>query len=285
MSGRIGTHIRSNVVGYVALFIALGGVTYAAGLAKDSVKAKQIKTGAVRSDEAKDNSLTGDDVADGGLAGADVADGGLTGADVANDSFTGIDVANDSLTGDDVAEGTLVLPGESATALLDKLKTVDGAGSGLSADSLDSVDSSDLYTKADSDNRFPLADANFAMVAASSVSTYVPFANWAELNLACDAGGAPSLSLTNKSGSNLRLYTDTGDPAPAGGPPLANNTTGGSVTGAAPADGNADHVTYLTRGPLGTVRFEAWYENLNASTNCLFNVQAFGQAIGLTPVS
>src|SRR5688572_1321360 len=139
VSGRISGHLRSNVVGYVALFIALGGVTYAAGLAEDSVKSKQIKTGAVRSDEAKDNSLTGSDVAD--------------------RSITGVDVAGDSLTGAEVAESTLNLPAaDTPEQLLDKLKTVDGAGSGLSADALDDVDSSNLYTKGDSDSRFPLYD-------------------------------------------------------------------------------------------------------------------------------
>ena len=132
MNGRIGTHVRSNVVGYVALFIALGGVTYAAGLAKDSVKSKQIKTGAVRSAEAKDNSLTGTDVADNSLTGTDVTDGGLTGADV----------ADDSLTGADVQESTLNLPTDTPQQLLEKILTVDGAGTGLSADSLDSLDSS-----------------------------------------------------------------------------------------------------------------------------------------------
>ena len=242
MDGRIGRHIRSNVVGYVALFIALGGVTYAAGLAKDSVKSKQIKKGAVRSEEVKD----------------------------------------DALTGVDVNESSLVLPQETAQSVLDKLKTVDGQGSGLSADSLDSLDSSNLYTRDDSDARFPVADASFSMVSAGTAGSYIPFVNWAELILACDGGGVPSVALSNGSGANLRVYTDTGDPAPATtAGPLANGATTAATAGTA-GDGTADHVTYLTRGPLGTVRLEVWYENLAGSTNCLFNVQALGQAIGLT---
>lgn len=40
----IRTHLRSNVVGYVALFLALTAGAYAAGLPKNSVKSKQIKT-------------------------------------------------------------------------------------------------------------------------------------------------------------------------------------------------------------------------------------------------
>jgi hypothetical protein len=44
----IASHIRANVVGYVALFLALGGVSYAAGLAPNSVKSKHIKNGQYR---------------------------------------------------------------------------------------------------------------------------------------------------------------------------------------------------------------------------------------------
>jgi hypothetical protein len=243
VSGRIGTHLRSNVVGYVALFIALGGVTYAAGLGPDSVKSKQIKQGAVRSEEVKD----------------------------------------DSITGVDVNESSLVLAGETASALLDKVKTVDGAGSGLSADSLDELDSSNLYTKADSDARFPLADIGFQNLTASSTGTYIPFADFAELDLVCDAGGNPSVALKNISGSNLRVYTDTGADVPTVNAPLGNGAST-TLVGTAAADNTADRITYLVRGGVGTVRIEAWIENLGApnTTNCLFNTQALGQG-ALTP--
>jgi hypothetical protein len=266
VSSRIGRHIRSNVVGYVALFIALGGVTYAAGLARDSVKAKQIKTGAVRSDEAKDNSLTGTDVADGSLG--------------------GIDVTDDSITGADVQESSLNLPpaaSDTPQQILDKLITVDGAGSGLSADSLDTLDSSDLYTRTASDARYPVGTGNVSMITANTTSTRNPFASFAELTFVCDAGGNPSVALKNVSGSNLRVYTDTGDPAPTLNAPLNNGATTTPVA-AANADNTADHVTYLVRGGLGTASFDVWVENQGApnATNCLFNFQALGQAT-LTP--
>ncbi len=243
MSGRIGTHLRSNVVGYVALFIALGGVTYAAGLARDSVKSKQIKAGAVRSEE----------------------------------------VLDDTITGFDVNESSLVLAGETSTALLDKLKTVDGAGSSLSADSLDELDSSNLYTKLETDERFPLADARFANLTAATTGTYIPFADFAQLDLACDAGGNPTVALKNVSGSNLRVYTDTGAADPTVNAPLGNGASTTPV-GSAVADNTADRITYLVRGGVGTVRIEAWIENLGApnTTNCLFNTQALGQG-ALTP--
>ena len=64
----IGRHARGNVVGYVALVLALGlGTAWGAGLAKNSVKSKQIKDGQVKSA----------DLADGGVSGTDVAEGTL----------------------------------------------------------------------------------------------------------------------------------------------------------------------------------------------------------------
>lgn len=55
-------HARRNAVAYVALFVALGGTSYAAvKLPKNSVGATQIKTNAVRSAEVKNGSLTAKD--------------------------------------------------------------------------------------------------------------------------------------------------------------------------------------------------------------------------------
>ncbi len=55
---RLTGHMRHNVVAYLALFIALGGSSYAAiKLPANSVGAKQIKKDAVRSSDAKNSSL------------------------------------------------------------------------------------------------------------------------------------------------------------------------------------------------------------------------------------
>jgi hypothetical protein len=58
-------HIRSNIVGYVALFVALSGVAYAANaVPKNSVSSSSIKTGAVKSSDVGDEALTGTDVSE-----------------------------------------------------------------------------------------------------------------------------------------------------------------------------------------------------------------------------
>ena len=153
----------SMLVALLALFVALTGVAWAAGLAKNSVKSKQIKDGQVRNadlaanavDSAKTrdeslggadvggltgadiDGLTGADVVDGSLDGADVdgltgADvGGLTGADVEDESMTGADVGG--LTGADVTDGSLGGPDVDESTL-----------QGVNADQLDGLDANSL---------------------------------------------------------------------------------------------------------------------------------------------
>jgi hypothetical protein len=74
------THLRHNVVAYLALFVALSGTSYAAvTLAKDSVTAKQIKAGSVRTDEVKDKSLQARDFKSGELPAGPQGPQGATG--------------------------------------------------------------------------------------------------------------------------------------------------------------------------------------------------------------
>jgi hypothetical protein len=66
---RITRHLSyANVMASLALFLALGGISWAAAtLPRDSVGAKQIKTNAVGSSEVKDRALTARDFAPGAL--------------------------------------------------------------------------------------------------------------------------------------------------------------------------------------------------------------------------
>ena len=118
----------ANVVATVALFIALGGGAWA--LAKDSVGSREIENGSVRSQELKD--------------------GDVRGADIEANAVQGSDVADDSLTGTDVQESSLMLQPPSGGQILDRLRGVDGSGSGLDADTLDGTESDDVFRR----NRF-----------------------------------------------------------------------------------------------------------------------------------
>ena len=84
----------ARVMSLVAVFIALTAGAYAAGLAKNSVKSKQIKDGAVQSQDLKDGAVSGGKVADGSLTGADVTDDSLTGADIAESTLQGVSAAD-----------------------------------------------------------------------------------------------------------------------------------------------------------------------------------------------
>ena len=127
MSQQISAYIRQNILGLVAIFIALGGVSWAASsLPKNSVTSKQLRNGQVKAADLAANSVTGPKVADGSLGGADIDEasldlppataGGTAGGDLAGaypnpvlagNSVGGGEVANDSLTGDDILESGL----------------------------------------------------------------------------------------------------------------------------------------------------------------------------------
>lgn len=93
----------ANVVATLALFIALGGTSYAALV----------------------------------VTGASVRDGSLTGKDLRDSSVRGIDVLNGTLTLADLADGAEAALRGTGSQILARLGSVDGAGSGLDADLLD----------------------------------------------------------------------------------------------------------------------------------------------------
>jgi hypothetical protein len=78
MSRTFRGHVRSNVIGYLALFIALGGVSYAT-VSKNSVGTKQLKKNAVTSAKVKNGSLKAVDFGAGQLPAGAKGDTGATG--------------------------------------------------------------------------------------------------------------------------------------------------------------------------------------------------------------
>ena len=84
-------YFRRNVVGFLALFVALGGTAYAV----NTVGSSDIIDGQVKSVDVGDNEI----------GSADVKDGSLNTFDV--HSFIGEDVIDGTLTGADINEGSL----------------------------------------------------------------------------------------------------------------------------------------------------------------------------------
>jgi hypothetical protein len=111
---RLTHHMRQNVVAYLALFVALGGTSYAAiRLPANSVGANQIRTNAVRSVDVKNSSLLAADFKRGqlragprgaqgaaGLQGAPGRDGtnGTDGTNGAKGTFGNVEARNEAYT-------------------------------------------------------------------------------------------------------------------------------------------------------------------------------------------
>ena len=102
MLRRIIFHLRNNVVGYVALFAALGGTSYAAvRLAPGSVTNRALARGAVSHSKLAANSVTSADIADGSLKPGDFARQTMT----ALTKGGGVTTAADGTTGSRGANG------------------------------------------------------------------------------------------------------------------------------------------------------------------------------------
>ena len=165
MRQSVSEHLRSNVIGYIALFcFAMSGVAGALP-GKNKVDSGDIKNGKVKSVDVLDNGLTGADIddatltvpasgtaggdlagtfpnptigpgavgataiADGAVGGAAIADGGVGAAEVADGSVGASDLGADSVKSSAVANGTLTgddVAGETLT------------GAEINEDSLDS---------------------------------------------------------------------------------------------------------------------------------------------------
>jgi hypothetical protein len=90
VAGRIRNHLRSNLIGYVALFIGLGGSAYAAAeigsddIRRNAVISKHLRKNAVTSQDIRNRKgVTSRDVKDATLRSSDVKDHGLRTKDVA----------------------------------------------------------------------------------------------------------------------------------------------------------------------------------------------------------
>jgi hypothetical protein len=95
MHRRITRHIRSNVVGYLALFVALSGTAYAvdgplpgqnqvgsADIINNDVQSADIKDANVTNLDLRSNAVTAGKILDGEVSSADVQDNSLTASDI-----------------------------------------------------------------------------------------------------------------------------------------------------------------------------------------------------------
>jgi hypothetical protein len=121
MLERVRTHFQQNVIGYLALFVALGGTSaYAANtvfstdivdgevktpdLATDAVTQPKLRDAAVGRPELANGVVSREKLNNGAVDGSKVFDDSLTGADVT--SLTGADVTDNTLTGADISDNS-----------------------------------------------------------------------------------------------------------------------------------------------------------------------------------
>jgi len=105
-------YFRGNVVGFVALFVAMGGTAYAV----NTVGSADIIDGEVKSVDIGNNEIGSSDVKDGSLntfdvhsfLGVDVVDGSLTGADISDNSLSFLDIGSQQVGSDEVQNDSLL---------------------------------------------------------------------------------------------------------------------------------------------------------------------------------
>jgi hypothetical protein len=111
MQHRIRDHIRSNVVGYIALFcFAMGGSAYALDgplPGQNQVGSEDIINGEVRNGDLGADSVASGKIADRQVKNADLGLGASSSNTIADGGIQGIDVKNDTLTGTQIDESTL----------------------------------------------------------------------------------------------------------------------------------------------------------------------------------
>ena len=141
MLARFRSHVHSNVVGYVALFVALGGTgAYAANtigsedVIDDSLQSQDIKNLTIGTNDLAINSVFGSRIRDQAILSSHVVDDALTGADIAEylpmsgggltaapdgnqfASFTGDSITTTSVMGNLTPNKTMTLKNFRATA-------------------------------------------------------------------------------------------------------------------------------------------------------------------------
>lgn len=107
MSRSVLRFLRGNTIALLALFIALGGTTYAAtALPKNSVGTKQLRKNAVTNPKIKANAVTG----------AKVKNDSLTGADILESSLGTVPSATHATTADSATNATNATNATHATS-------------------------------------------------------------------------------------------------------------------------------------------------------------------------
>lgn len=230
-SQRIGRHLRSNAVAYVALFVALSG-TAAALPGHDNVKAKNLAPGSVKSKAIAKDAVKASKIANSAVANAAVAPGAISSTKLAagavitsalgDAAVTTPKLADDAVTRQKIVQGS-VNGGKLANGSVDSAKVNNGSLLG-----------EDFAPGQLGDGFVLAANGNFTIARAGPVfviATLVPDCPAPPCTYAVQVSGAPvpNAAFTGTPPSQLALIGVT-SPQTAGTHPISLQITGAGAS-------------------------------------------------------
>jgi hypothetical protein len=232
------------VLGTIAIFISLGGVSYG------------VATGTIDSREIKNSTIRGKDIRNSTVRGKDIRNSTITARDLRNGSVSSSDIKNNSLTGNDVLESSLGTVPSANTA--NAANTANFAG--LSGATLGLLHTSPVTANAgdpDKDVFNPADEHGFRLL------------------LRCTAGNAAIFLKNETAGNNAGADGDEasaeGDQPFDQGEEMPVNSSDGSPN----IDEHGDFVAFGTKGAIsGNIAVAAGQDA--AGADCAANGHAVG---------
>jgi hypothetical protein len=175
LSERVGRHLRGNVVGYVALFVALSGTALAIpghhnvkakNLAPGSVKSQAIAGGAVKASKLAGSAVTNPKIATGAVTATKLGAGAVVTQALGDSAVTTPKLADAAVERAKIAQGA-INGGKLANGSVDSAKVNDGS---LLADDFAAGQLSDGFVL-DGNGSFAIVRAGRVFVTATFVPT------------------------------------------------------------------------------------------------------------------
>jgi hypothetical protein len=111
MASGFAFHVRRNLIGYLALFVALSGSAYAVTAPRNTVSSKSIRNGQVQSVDLRDNGVAGVDIQDNAVGAADIQDNAVSSPDIQDGGVQGVDLAPGAVGVGNLAPSAIGSPG------------------------------------------------------------------------------------------------------------------------------------------------------------------------------
>ena len=155
------------VVALIALFVAMGGVSY--GVATGSIDGREIKNSTIKTGDLRNNEIRGTDIRRGTITGSDVGSNALSGADISESSLGKV----------------------ASASRADSATTANSAGTANTANSANTANTANTANSANTVNGLRTEKFFFKGAAPTGIAPRYS-SNGFVLNAGCNAGGAPA---------------------------------------------------------------------------------------------